>query len=189
MTTIEKIQALRTKAKNDPVAKAVLTKWALRERARKEVRVNSLTQAMRNEGFEYQKREYADFLKYVGNLGLGKIERTGTGRLHRINDVEYTLQSIGQAALSDDPNVALELYKKRNHFKPLASDRVIKTPEVAPMKTPEAPTPAPYKAPEPPKTATLNVTVDGKPVRLNINPEEYSAEELINLINKLKGYL
>lgn len=111
------VALLRQQVANSPVFSAVMHKFALRERARAQVTLHSLVQTMHNEGFEHDRLEYAEVLKVLGKLGLGRVEYDNKKRLIALKDIKTSLQSIGMAAVSKSDK--LSKVRFQNRFKKL----------------------------------------------------------------------
>ncbi len=174
------VELLREKASTDPVSSAVLHMWALRKRARHEVTLDGLAARMKAEGFIHDKRQYEPILKFIANLGLGRLQVDAKGHVIALKEIKTTLQSIGRAACdvraADD---ALKIYRKKTRFRNLAVHRVSddKQPEAK-----EAPT---VSQQAPVGTMSLVLSANGQPITVPIDPN-LPDEEFLYLAKCLK---
>lgn len=97
----EVVTRLRQKASEDPIFKSVAQGFAIRERSRNQVTIASLTQKMNKEGFNYTRQDYVDVLKFLANLGFGRLDLSPKGKVRALKDIPMTLQSIGMAAVAN----------------------------------------------------------------------------------------
>lgn len=167
-------EILRKEAQTNPVFNAVAHVFALRERTRAQVTVGTLTQTMKKEGFDYEKRQLASVLEFLARTGVGSIEKDRRGRVQALKEIKLTLQSVGKAAVNKE---ALEGRRQRNRFAPL----------LAPVKV-SAPSSPPPQAIEKPKAdpSTLTVLIKGTTVSVSI-PETFTRDDVIDLVNRLQA--
>lgn len=144
MTQSQALATLKTKALTQPAIGAVLTAWALRERARRVVTLRSLTITMKREGFKHHAEDYAQALKAVSEAGFGTLDLDSKGRIRALKDIKVQLQSVGKSVLGGD---TVRAWRPRNRFGTLTTTPIGMTPK-APEKQPKM-----VKAPET-KTAT-----------------------------------
>lgn len=107
------VNRLRKEVESNPVFNAVMHKFALRERARAQVTLHSLTQTMTNEGYKYKREEYVGVLKTLGALGVGRLEFDSKNRLVALKDIKITLQSIGKAAIGGGEQLNNTKFQRR----------------------------------------------------------------------------
>lgn len=100
------IDKLRTRASTDAVFHAVAEVFAMRERTRQQVTLQSLMATMLKEGYKFNKEQYTSVLAFMATLGLGTLERDNKGRIRALKGISITLQSIGLAAVSKKDNLA-----------------------------------------------------------------------------------
>lgn len=99
----ELVKKLKKEAETNDCAKAVFLMWALRERARREVTVNTLSVSMTKQGFFYPVNRYRDLLKTLASFNLGKLKLDSKGKVVALIDVTARLQSVGKSAISQTP--------------------------------------------------------------------------------------
>lgn len=104
MQTVQEIETiqedtLKTKVKTDPCFHAVMQQWTKRERSRSQVTVAGLMLHMRKTGYNYPKSRYQEVIKFLADAGMGKLIKSRTGQVKSMDDVRYSLQSIGTSAL------------------------------------------------------------------------------------------
>lgn len=94
------VAQLRHLANNDKVFNAVMHRFAIRERARAQVTIQTLRTSMEKEGFKELGNEgYAKVLKALADLKVGTLKRNRNGRITALTNIKMRLQSIGKAAL------------------------------------------------------------------------------------------
>lgn len=131
------IETLKAEAPKDATLNAVLHMFAARERARAQVTLAALSNRMKEEGFSYDRADYARVLKLLANLGVGRLDTGQNGQVRALKDVKVTLQSIGNVSVGS--GTTIEQLSFRNRF------QRIPVVEAAP---PRAPTPVTSKSPE-----------------------------------------
>ncbi len=94
------VENLRMEASVDLAFNAVCTVFALRERARQQVTINSLMITMLKEGFKFSRPQYEKVLQFLASQGIGYLDYDMKGRMRALKGIKVTLQSIGMAALS-----------------------------------------------------------------------------------------
>lgn len=156
----ELVEKLRKEAQVNKAFNAVCHIFALRQRARKEIYINSLMQKMEKEGFRFEKADYVKVLQFLASLGIGKLYTDHKGRVMGLKEIHTTLQSIGSSACADG---SLKGFKFRNKFKPIAS----------PVTS--------YIA----SNIKLQMPVGSRHVTVDI-PKEMTSEEIALLIEALK---
>lgn len=183
MNQVEIINQLKQEAK-DPATGAVMHVFALRERARNQVTIGALMQRMEKEGFNFPnpKDKYSHVLRMLANLGFGQLVTDAKGNVKMLKGINATLQSIGKAACEDGK---LDKWKPRNKYTKVSAP----TPTIIPSPAPalklveEKPAAAP---PTSKVTATLHLVVGQRTLDLTV-PEDITAPELIQIMNKFKS--
>lgn len=97
-------ESLQEKANKDDVFNAICYVFAKRQRARRQVTVAALKQAMEHEGADFSINQYRAALEYLGALDLGKLRYNTRKQVVALTDIKYTLQSIGQVAAAKAPD-------------------------------------------------------------------------------------
>lgn len=120
LTNAEVVSKLRKEAATDKVFNAVCYVFAMRERARHQVTLASLRLTLYREGFMYKSEDIAKSLKFLSDLGVGRLEKNLAGNISALKDVTITLQSIGKSALSDN-EAALKAFRQPHRFISLKS--------------------------------------------------------------------
>lgn len=169
------VQKLKAQAAKSPAFSAMCHIFALRERARQQVTLKSLSLTMQKEGFAFNPSEYEVALVFLASVGLGKLDYNAAGRLRGLKDIKVTLQSIGMAAIAKTDQLKTGQFQHKFKKLPLPVN-----------VTPKKPTPAnieiPWAAPKPEaansmegKTflprkypLTMIVNVEGQPFSLSV---------------------
>lgn len=162
------IETLKNEAKQSQAFNAVCHVFALRRRTRFTLSINSLTQKMKNEGFDFSRKEYENVFKALHNAGLGELVKNKNGRLVGMKNIKNTLQSIGKAACGEQttfitaqkPVKAIPIDLPSIHPKTIIERRVN-------------------------HDLGLIVHVDGKPITLQL-PKDLDVKDLSKLILKLR---
>lgn len=172
MTQTEMIEKLRNEANTNPAAKAIFILWGMRERARHNVTIHSLSQTMNREGFTFPKTTYEAFLRFLSTLGLGTLQTNSKGRVVALTGIKTALQSIGKVA-SGQGNI-FKATKRKNRFQHV-------TTEVVDRRAPQA---LPQRATVESKIV-LTVLINGKPINFQV-PPDLTGEEVATLLNRFK---
>lgn len=168
MSNQEIVGSLKKYAAENAVANDVFCAWAMRQRARNQVTMAALYQKMKINGFNHKYEEYEGLLKFLGALGLGRLELDKRGKVIALKEVKMTLQSIGEAACGGKEK--LKGFKPRNKFSRLISKpKTLVTTSVQQPKTFE-------------RDIEIVVTLEGKPIRINM-PKSLSAEQIAGIIH------
>lgn len=147
LTSKEVVAKLRDEASKNPTFNAVCHIFAMRERSRNRVTLNSLMATMKREGFvKFDKASYEGVLKLLADLNLGKLDYDIRGRLRSVKGIKVTLQSIGMSAVSKQDSLATVSEK----------DQPLKQPQLP--KIPPFPSPFPNTPPAP-KASSKQVVV------------------------------
>lgn len=132
MDNVQIVEVIRKEAKENKLADAVFHMWAVRDRARGTVTVGGLEQRMKAEGFNFDRADYAKFLRFLSGLNFGKLDES-SGKVRGLKEVKIKLQSIGQAAIGSKNT--LDGWRARNRYKHLhtvADAKEVPTPRAAP---------------------------------------------------------
>lgn len=189
------VEKLRNEAAKNPVFSAICHVFAIRERTRQQVTMGTLRIVMSQEGFNFESVRYEECLRFLADLGLGRLDFAPNGKVRALKDIRTTLQSIGQAALNTSPNGKLENFRPRAVFTNLPAPTPT-TPVIEAVKssngnggkhveevvqkakeTQQQQTVAPKKVDSPRYSATLGVKFDGKMVSFDL-PGGITAQEL-----------
>lgn len=162
--TVSRKNTLEQKAKSDAAFNAVCHVFALRERTRKQVMLNSLKVKMKKEGFDFSHEQYLEVIKFLASLGYGKLKHNRANRIVGLTEVRTKLQRIGEMALgkvqvpqvSTDaaPKVPVLIRKKQE--------------KMAVIPTTNAP-------------ATIIMTIGGKTVKIE-SSDGISAKDLLTFL-------
>lgn len=177
MNNQELIVALRKLATDNKTANAVFHVWALRERARSMVTLDSLAQKMKEEGFIYTREELCLVLKDLATLGVGRLKTTN-GRVSALEDIRVTLQSLGIVACGTvRPDLsALEPFRHRNKFAKVVTPKKLFEERRRAMPT------APASTDDPPSAIT--VTYGGLSLTVGV-PKDMPAEDTAKILARL----
>jgi len=118
-TTTNVITALRNEAETNDVFASVAYVWANRERARRQVTIPALRQAMAKEGATWTDAQYSKVLEFLSSLGLGELRKDSKGTVTGLYNVKVTLQSIGQAAAAKREDLKKFKAMHKNKFQKL----------------------------------------------------------------------
>lgn len=119
---------LRDRANKSPTFKNMAHVFAIRERTRQQISLNTLFMSMTKEGFKFSKADYARELEFLASVGIGRIDRDTKGRLRSLNGITVTLQSIGLASVSNKDK--LEKFTPAIQFTKLPE--ILETPPASP---------------------------------------------------------
>lgn len=184
MNQTDVINRLKQEAASNPAFNAVCHVFALRERARHQVTVQALDYRMRKEGFNFDKSQYANILKILGELGIGRVDHDRNGNVTALRDVKTTLQSIGKSAVSGQVT-KLQNYNRRHTFSELAAvaEKLTGKKMAKRLSLPVAPISDDTRttAPKVEYPVSLTVVIGGKPVNFRV-PTNLSAEEIAALV-------
>lgn len=86
---------------SNPVAKAIFTEWAGRQRTRKEVDAGRLRLKLIHGGLAVDNVMFEKALTDLVAIGIGRVARSRWGTLKRFEPF-YSIKEIGQAALNPD---------------------------------------------------------------------------------------
>lgn len=188
MTRDEIIKNLRDKAKSSKIASDIFTVCAMRERSRASLTIAGLSQRMKAKGYHYDRNEYEQFLAFLGNLGLGDIVTSRTGRVRALRNIHITLKSIGDAAMNNDK--FLRPFTVKNKFTPLMANKppvltniveapIEKTNKYRYLKT------TPIEKSELSRYIKLIVSVDDKPWELQVPPNATN-DDIARIIDAIR---
>lgn len=152
----EMILKVKQEVETNKVANDVFHMFALRQRARKTITMRSLLLRMRSEGFEYTPEQYAQVLKFLASMGIGKLDQDYKGSVRGLKDISVTLQSLGKAAFE---NASPSQLRIRHRYKALPIAPPLAYPKVASM-APKRPAIESVPAPKPSSTSKpLEITL------------------------------
>lgn len=170
----EIVNRLKIKAGHDAAFNAMCYVFAMRERTRSQISLNSLCFTMAREKFNFTKAQYAKGLEFMALLGLGKLMYDNKDRLLMLKDIKVTLQSIGQAALDKKPS--LERFHKMPEFVDLP---VVKPQAETPVAKPQVKE-AVLISEEP----YLDVKLSGQSYRFKL-PKNISERDILDMLSTL----
>ena len=168
MDTVELKRMLTEECAANPASTAVLTAFAMRERARSTVNLGSLYHSMKAEGYKYEKAAYRSILELLVKSKVGTPVFDRKNQLIGVKNITIKLQSLGLLAVNGSQSVVP--LKTRRMYRPLA----IMEPQ-APAKTPSGDV-----------VIELPIVGSNVPIRLTVS-KELSAQTLSNLIHKLRS--
>lgn len=160
---------LKAEAASNPVFNAVCMAFAIRERARQQVTIQTLKATMAKEGYKFPTEEYAKILTFLSSLGIGRLDRNAKNKVRGLKDIKVTLQSIGRVATSEGVT-KMDRLNVKNTFTKLKADE--KEQEVSKVLNP------------PVYPASLTVTIDGAPVSFPL-PKGLTTDQLGTLLTKI----
>lgn len=168
---LDTVSRLREEAAKSSALNSVCHVFAMRERSRAQVTLNSLMATMVKEGFDYKRDEYVRALKTLAAIGIGTASFAKNNRFKALTNVKYTLQSVGMAAIS----------KKNELDRAIPSNKFTRLTVDAPAKAAkEPPVSAGQKYP-----AELTVRFSKDEVSTFKLPGGISAKELGNILTDL----
>lgn len=163
MKHINTTEQLKHLAKTNPVATAIFQSFVNRERTRSVLFTRILRRRLIQEGSgAFPIGDVAEVLSTLAKLGFGEVQKSSRGTVLSLKNITTTLQSIGQVALSNNGNVDLTHWQRRNKATPLVADTTPKT------------TPG----------VVLTIMMHGKPVNVSI-PKGLQAGDLTQIVTKL----
>lgn len=166
------VEQLRSEAAKNPVFSAVAHLFVSRDRTRQQITLSNLRISMGREGFHYTKEEYTQVLKFMANLGLGRLDFDSENNIRALKDIKITLQSIGYAALGKEDK--LVKFVPAPMFQELPVTKQVQKVIAPPAPKPEAPS-YPTK---------LIVNIDGHEAIISL-PKGLTTSELGLLLNAL----
>lgn len=192
------VQKLREEAKRNPVFKDIMHMLAQRQRTRGRLTVTRLKQAMEEEGFNYSRQEYENVIRFLGLLGLGNLSESKRGKAKGLSGIKIKLQSIGQAALTQ--NETLKPKREQNRYENIVAEtETVHAKDFIEAGKPVVQAKATTTKPNDirrttrPYPAFLTVLIDGKPVNIP-GPSSISAEnvgefiaEFSTMVKEYKG--
>jgi hypothetical protein len=157
------IKSLREEAAKNDVFEATCLTFATRDRARKQVTVTNLKLTLAANNYTFTRQQVSDVLKFLADLGIGKLILDSKGNIVSLVEIKYTLQTIGLAALGQAEKV--HVFKPQQRLMKLPGDNnmskneapVGKAHQTAPKVTGEAPL-------EPKYPVKFVATIEGKQV-------------------------
>ncbi len=156
---------LKKEAEKNKAFEDVCTVFAMRERARSQVTINSLKAAMDKEGYKHDKDAYKDVISRLARLGVGKLHKDTKGRVRALTDVKYTLQSVGLSAVGEKLNVSP--FRKSNRFSALPTKKA-----VTPSDIREA---TAQSVPKKDVITALVSNINGKQIEIPLTQKQFTA--------------
>lgn len=95
------VEVLKAGIKENKALEAICFMFALRERSRSTIKVPSLMQKMRREGFMFSREDYDRAVKVLVQAGVGQPILNRRGRLVGLGNIKMSLQDIGKAVYGD----------------------------------------------------------------------------------------
>ena len=169
MDTSKVVEVLREKTKESDTLNAVMHVIAMRKRARNNLTIGGLDQKMRSEGFTFTKSQYAEVLKLLASLGVGRLDTDAKGKVRALKDIKIKLQSLGEAAVGQAKK--LENWRQRHKYSPLVA-----TAEMIKPKAGGEGTGFPV---------SITVVINGKPVNFRV-PKELNENEIADLVVRFR---
>lgn len=136
LSNSELVVRLKKEAATNKVFNSICYVFAMRERARHQVTASSLRLTLAREGFYFKSEDISKSLKFLSDLGIGKLEINSFGRITALKDVKIALQSIGKSAVSGNTE-ALKAFKPHNKFSSLIASAPITQPPTNTIKQPD----------------------------------------------------
>ncbi len=99
-------EMLVAECESNPASHAVCSLFAIRERARGTVNLISLHNAMKAEGYKYEKKEYVAILALLVKAGAGVGVYNKRNELTGVKNITIKLQSIGAMAIKASSSIA-----------------------------------------------------------------------------------
>lgn len=174
------IESLRKEAETNQVFNAICHIFAVRERARQQVTLSTLTVTVAREGYKFSKEDLQKALKFLADKGLGKLEKDAKGRIVALKNIAVTLQSIGKVAL--DKKETLEAFSPAFKFDRLMDKKEFQTEtkQQEPI-APAVPNPR-YSVEKTEGAKSIVVKIEGKPVSFLV-PQDIQPEDLARIVN------
>lgn len=93
------VTLLRQEVAKSPALRDVCHVFALRERSRSQVTIQSLAATMKKEGFDYDRAAYVGVLRSLAKCKIGILKLSRNNRVQALVGINSTLQSIGMAGI------------------------------------------------------------------------------------------
>ena len=152
--------ALKEAASFSQLFSDVCTIFAMRERSRAKVTVNTLKRAVEEAKLLYSKEDCRKVLTILAKYGIGRPVKDARGQIKAIVDIKYTLQSIGLTAIGNEGN--LKPFHPR--VKQVSVPVVQKQESAAPVETK-------LRKASPP-VSNITITIGDKKIDINLTPEQ-----------------
>lgn len=125
--------SIRALAETNRMFSDICTIFAMRERSRSQVTVNTLLRAVEEAKMKYNKQDCRKVLEILASYNIGLLVKDTKGRVRALINIKYTLQSLGLAAVGSNLNLkpfiarsnqaelpveATKLVEKHNNSKP-----------------------------------------------------------------------
>ncbi len=98
----EIVNRLRLAGESNSLLGMVMKKFSTRMRNRDVLTPGALKLAMSKDDHNYPKQRYAEILKLLASVGLGKLELGPRGQVRALNRIPLDLKIIGQMYLRED---------------------------------------------------------------------------------------
>lgn len=176
------VTRLQEEADKNECFNAVMLVFSMRERARQQVTIESLTARMKSEGFNFSKKQYQGVLRQLALFGFGVLEYDKYREVSALKNVNITLQSIGQTVVQRTGD--LKPWRPAVDFKPLTADKPQAIAKAPIKKAADVPIKA-WKAPESIEQAkyeaTVMVKINGKTLNFEL-PYGITPKQLTQLL-------
>lgn len=171
----ERILELKKEAESNPAVMDVFKMFSGRERARGQVSLKALALRMKQNGYEYNEKDYDEILRLLAKYEFGDLEEDKKGRVKRLKNVKYTLQSIGKVVCSQ--NGKLEKYDKKAEYKDLSKgnwtiESVKPDVSIYPFRVSGI--------------MSITMSVNGKAIIVPL-PEDLTADEIHEIVKRFQG--
>lgn len=174
LTPSQVIARIRAEAETNACFNAICHVFAIRERARQQVTLDSLAVRMKTEGYKFERKDYGRALSFLALMGIGYIEHDKENNVVALKNIRTTLQSIGQVGVGDKK--VLKTFQPDIEFKDLPLPKIER---VAAVKVPTKPMMEPNKT----YRAFLTVMFDGTPVPFEL-PKGLTTKDLSTLLTE-----
>lgn len=166
------VTKLREEVKTNPTLNALIHMFALRERTKVRVTISNLRVRMAREGFSFAQKDYEAALKFLNELGIGRLMTNKSGRVLGLDGIDIKLQSLGKVALGQ--GTRLRTHKSRVALKP--NVKLVSTD--SPPK-PKVRNPDPYPV-------YLTIIVEGRPMIVR-GPDSVEPNNLGDFLTRFKS--
>ena len=112
-TSTNIVTVLRQEAARSKVFNNVCRLFANRQRSRAQVTIHSLHASMHKQGLVYTKQELMEVLRFLADLGVGRLDLNRNNKIRALKDIKITLQSIGETALSKSSHLTNKAAKNK----------------------------------------------------------------------------
>ncbi len=161
------IEILKKDARENEALNAMCHVFAVRKRSRSTIKIPSLMQKMRKEGFNYDRDSYEKALVSLDKAKVGELVLNKNKRISGLKNIRHTLQSLGQA-VCEDKSLDVKIQKQ---------DKVHQLPVsyVAPVEESKST-----------EEIGLLLHIDGKTITLDL-PRGLSGRDIGTIIDRLRS--